>query len=107
MRFCHKFTRLISTKTDLDAAYRRIHATVSAVVACITKIGDLAYLLLRLPFGAKLAGTRFTTVSDSTVDLTNAITNDESWDADEVHSHHYKMINTLPLHLQDNNIPFG
>jgi hypothetical protein len=46
-------------KTDMDAAYRRIHTNMLAAVTCITVVNDIAYLLTRVPFGAAPAPAGF------------------------------------------------
>ena len=67
-------------KTDMDAAYRRIHANMQAAQTCITVIDDIAYLLGRLPFGSSPAPTKFSNVSDTIGDVAQDISLDKSWD---------------------------
>lgn len=55
MRFRFKKTKILCFKTDMDAAYRRLHAALVSALSFITVIEKIAYLLLRLPFGAKIA----------------------------------------------------
>ena len=43
--------RILTRKTDLDAAYRRIHANTTTAPTCIAIVDDLAFLFLRLSFG--------------------------------------------------------
>ena len=45
MRFRHKNTRILSSKSDMDSAYRRLHATLKAASSCITIIDKIAYTL--------------------------------------------------------------
>ena len=89
MRFRHKKTRIVMSKMDLDAAYRRIHVSWQAAVSCITIVQDLAYLLLRLPFGSSPAASEFSIFSDIAVDLTSEIADDPSWDPSSIHSSNY------------------
>ena len=56
-------------KTDLDAAYRRIHANAKTESTCIAIVGELSFLCLRLPFGTTPAPAEYTTVSEAAIDL--------------------------------------
>lgn len=42
MRFRHKNTIIFSSKSDMDSAYRRLHATLKAALSCITIIDEIA-----------------------------------------------------------------
>jgi hypothetical protein len=73
-------------KTDMDAAYRRLHTNMEAAVTCITMFEGLAYLLTRVPFGAAPGPTRFSCVSDTAADLANDLCLDPHWDPSSLHS---------------------
>ena len=53
----------------MDAAYRILHTSLDSEVSSITIMEDIAYLLLHLPFGEKIASDRFSVVSDIINDL--------------------------------------
>ena len=86
MRFRHTNTRILSSKSDMNSAYRRLHATLKAASSCITIIDKIAYILFRLPFGASPAVGLFSILSDITTDLTTEIAEDVTWNPDELHS---------------------
>ena len=115
MRFRHKHSRIFTTKTDMDSAYRRVHAALTCVVAVITVIPlicsdiaqKIAHILLRLPFGAKRAGAKFSIISDTVVDLATELSSDLSWDPKETHSDIYDLIENLPIKIQPSDVPLG
>jgi hypothetical protein len=73
-------------KTDMDAAYRRLHTNMSAAITCITIINQIAYLLLRVPFGASPAPTKFSSISDTAADVAHDLAMDTRWDPATLHS---------------------
>ena len=75
-------------KTDLDAAYLRIHANATTAFTCIAIVNELACLCLRLPFDTTPAPAEYTTVSEASIDLGNNLLWDESWDTDYLNSPH-------------------
>ena len=86
MRHRHPTKRILMNKTDMDAAYRRIHTNASASVLCITVLNHIAYLLGRLPFGSSPAPTYFSTVSDAIGDVAFDLALDPHWDPATLHS---------------------
>lgn len=100
----HPSTKIWMNKTDLDAAYRRIHANASAAVTCITAIEEIAYLTIRLPFGASPAPTKFSLVSDMIGDLAIDIALCESWNPEELRSSF--NLDFPPIQVHD-SIPFA
>jgi hypothetical protein len=69
------------SKIDLDAAYCRVHPIWSLAIQCIVVIANLAYLLLRLPFGAAAAPSEFCIASEICCEIANSLLQDPSWDA--------------------------
>ena len=65
--------RILIGKTDLDAAYRRIHANATNVLICIAIVDELYFLRLRLPFGTTPAPAENTTIGEVAIDLGNDI----------------------------------
>ena len=110
MRYRHKTKRIISTKTDMDAAYRRVHTAIKCAVAVITVVPSpvsLAHILLRLPFGARRAGGKFSIISDTITDLATEISSNDSWDPDVIHSDIYNVTEDLPTKLENSENSFG
>ena len=85
--------RIIIGKTDLDAAYRQIHAHANTASACIAIVDELAFLCLRLPFGTTHASAEYTTISEAEIDVGKDLLQDQSWDTDDLNSH---LISLLP-----------
>ena len=56
--------RIFIGKTDLDAAYRQIHAHANTASAFIAIVDELAFFCLRLPFGTTPAPAEYTTISE-------------------------------------------
>ena len=79
LRLLHPSIHILFNKTDLDAAYRRLHVALAYALLCITIISRIAYLLVRLPFGTTPAADEFCTVSESITDLSQAIADDKTW----------------------------
>ena len=70
--------RILMGKTDLDAAYRRIHANAKTASTCIAIVDKLAFLCLRLPFGTTPAPAEYTTISEAVIYLDNDLLQDQS-----------------------------
>ena len=71
-------------ETDLDAAYRRIHAHANTASTCIEIVDELAFLCLRLPFGTTPAPAKYMTISEAAIDLGNDLLQDQSWDTNDL-----------------------
>ena len=76
--------RILIGKTDLDAAYRRIHANATTVLKCIEIVDELEFLFLQLPFGNTPAPAECTTVSEAEIDPGNDLLWDKYWDTDDL-----------------------
>ena len=108
IHFRHKNKIILVSKTDLDAAFRCIHANIAAAVSCITIIDDIAHILLRLPFGSSPAPSIFDIPSQILCDITTTLANDPTWNPDELHAtKYYKFMEDLPIEKSDISIPFG
>ena len=71
---------------------------------CIWNIGHLAYILLRLPFGAAAAPSEFCVILEMICDIANQLLQDPAWDPGDIitpwdHMH-------PPPVLLDPRIPF-
>ena len=72
-RLKHSNVKIYQVKTDLDAAYRRIHVTPSIALKQISIIDKIAYIGTRLPFGSSPAPVLYSILSDIVFDLGNDI----------------------------------
>ena len=79
-------------KTDLDAAYGRIHANATTALTCTSIVFELAFLCLRLPFVTTPALAEYTTVSEAAIELGNNLLRDESLDTDNLNSPHRYLL---------------
>ena len=73
MRLLRSFIHIQFNKTDLDASYCRLHVALAYTLLCITIIGRIAYLLVRLPFGSCPPADKFCIVGESITDLAQVI----------------------------------
>ena len=92
--FCHCLLRLLHAlhsmrlhdpqlvifliKYDLDAAYRRLHVMAKMAALAITILKNIAYILLRLPFGVANGPSDYCIISKPVIDLANDILRDEN-----------------------------
>ena len=84
--------RIMIGKTDLYAAYQCVRANAQLASTCITIVGKLAFLCLRLSFGATPALEEDTTISDSEIYLGNDLHADASWYAMNLQSPHRHLL---------------
>ena len=78
--------RTLIGKTDLDTAYRQIHAHSHTALTCIAIVDKLAFLCLRLPFCTTTAPEEYTTISEAEIYLGNDLLQDQSWDTNDLNS---------------------
>ena len=69
--------RILIWKTDLDAAYRRIHANAKTASTYLAIVDELSFLFLRLPFGTTHAPSEYTTIIEAAIDLGNDLLQDQ------------------------------
>ena len=84
--------RILIGKTDLDAAYRRIHANAKTASTYIAIVDELAFLCLRLTFGTTPAPAEYMTFSEVAIDLGYYLLPDESWDTDDLNLPHRSLL---------------
>jgi hypothetical protein len=77
---------------------------MKAAVTCITIVNDIAYLLVRLPFGSSPAPSIFSIISDTITDVAWDLSLDPTWSTKTLHSN-FKFVNNPPTFLPK-NIPF-
>jgi hypothetical protein len=100
----HPTSIIWMNKTDMDAAYRRLHTNMTAAVTCITVVDEIAYLLTRVPFGAAPAPAGFSLVSDAAGDLSQDLASDPSWDPHSLRSSFHL---DFPPRQEADDVPFG
>lgn len=88
MRLAFPIIRILISKFDLDAAYRRIHSHPLIAVKAITIIDDIAHILNRPPFGAAAGPNIYSTVSEMVFELAQGIADEPTWDYSTIHSPH-------------------
>ena len=86
LKIKHPSQRILLNKTDLDAAYRRLHVMIKFALMCITIIDRITYLLSRLPFSSTPTADEFCTVSESITDVAQWIIDTPSWDLNPLRS---------------------
>lgn len=104
LRLQHPDTKIYMSKFDLDAAYRRLRSHPLHAVRAITIIDNLAYLLLRLPFGESAGPVVYSTVSEMIFDLCNDLATDPTWDYTTLHSPQSDKLE--PPAPNDDSVPF-
>lgn len=106
MRLTYPFMRILLIKYDLDAAYRKIHLTAKMGLLTITTLKEIAYILLRLPFGEANGPNDYETISEPVFDLTNETLMDKTFDPNKVHSSLQKEMST-PVNYNPIDTKFG
>ena len=106
MRLTYPHLMILLIKYDLDAAYRRLHLTALMALLTITIIKEIAYILLRLPFGVANGPNDYGTISEPIFDLTNEILQDETFNPSEIHSPLQKDMATQKEY-NPKDTPFG
>ena len=79
LRLRYPSKRILISKVDLEAAYRRVHVTPEKVITLISIWNGIAYLLTRLPFGASAGPSKYCTISEAIFDLLYDLLLDETW----------------------------
>lgn len=82
MRLKYPNNRILCSKIDFKAAFRRMHLAWRTALRSCTLLPDdeLALIFIRLTFGGKACPSEWGTLSELVCDLTNAIITDEEWD---------------------------
>jgi hypothetical protein len=96
LRLKHPTRRIMMTKVDWKAAYRRCHLCLETAAQCCTTVDNLLLLATRLTFGGAPAPPDFSCLSDATSDIANDLLNDPSWDPSTLHSPHQHKLPPVP-----------
>ena len=71
MRIQHPAVIILLIKFDLDAVYRRLHVVAKMAALAIIILKNIAYILLRLPFGVANGPNDYCVISEPIIDLAN------------------------------------
>ncbi len=100
--------RILATKLDVKAAFRRCHLNASTAVQTCTQLPELclALMMLRLSFGGAPCPSEWEIISESICDLMNTILQHDDWDpltlfAETTQAH------VPPKEVLPDDIPFG
>jgi hypothetical protein len=78
--------RIFIQKIAFKLAYWRMHLSTDMAAKCITVVGGLAFVSLRLPFGGRACPSLWSNISETITDLSNALALDTTWDPETLHS---------------------
>ena len=67
-------------------------------------VDEMAFLLLRLPFGTTSAPAEYRTVGKAAIDLGNNLLRDESWDTDDLKLPHRSLLPQEEKHQSTSNL---
>jgi hypothetical protein len=106
LRLKHPTKRIMMTKVDWKAAYRRVHMDIDTALQCCTSLEDILLCALRLTFGGRPAPPDFSCISDTASDIANDLVVDPSWDPTTLCSPHQpKMPPVPPNHHPPSELP--
>ncbi len=80
LRLRHPTSRLLQSKCDCKAAYKRLHFDPRMIVQAIVGIGNYILLALRMTFGGAPNPSQWSDVSEMATDLANDLVRDDGWD---------------------------
>jgi hypothetical protein len=96
LRMKHPSKRILMTKVDWKAAYRRCHLDFDTARQCCTHLDNLLLFPLWLTFGSAPAPPDFSCLSDTGSDIANDLFNDSSWDPLTLCSPHQAKMPPVP-----------
>jgi hypothetical protein len=96
LRMTHPSKRILMTKVDWKAAYRRCHLDLDTARQCCTHLDKLLLFPLRLTFGGAPAPPEFSCLSDTGSDIANDLVNDDTWDPLTLCSPHQAKMPPVP-----------
>jgi hypothetical protein len=100
----HPKRRILITKLDVKAAYRRLHLAASNALSACVIVGFLALMGLRLLFGAAPNPSIWSDLSELMCDLCNQLARCIAWNAEDspdLESPHQKQYVLPPVYLDD------
>ena len=100
LRLCHPELRILLTKTDWKAAYRRLHNHPRIAVQQMVQWDDFELLALRLTFGGAPNPSCWSDLTEMACDAANDLVR-SAWDPAEFSSPHVATIPDDPVVLPD------
>ena len=91
-RRCCPHQRILQTKVDLKAAYRRLHQAATTAVRSMVQVDGMLLLSLRLTFGGAPNPSMWSDASEMAFDAANDIVRHPGWDPSTQHSPHQHLI---------------
>jgi hypothetical protein len=105
IRARHPRVGILGGKSDLKAAYRRVHLHGDTAEKCSIMYKEFGLPSLRLTFGGSPCPNEFCIISELCTDLANDILHCPNWDPKTLKSPHSHIL-LEPIFLDD-SIPFG
>ena len=72
-------TKILLTKLDFKAAYRRLHLAPATAIQSVVTLDALAFLALRLTFGGAPCPSKWSDISELTCDTCNQLSRCSTW----------------------------
>jgi hypothetical protein len=88
--------RILLTKTDWKAAYRRGHLNIATALQCATQMENILLIPLRMTFGGAPCPSEWSCISDTGSDIATDIANTPDWDPTELVSPHQTRLPPVP-----------
>jgi hypothetical protein len=96
LRLRHPTRRILMSKIDWKAAFRRCHLDVDTALQCCTHLENLLLCALRLTFGGKPCPPDWSCLSDTGSDIANDLVADPTWDPSTLCSPHQAKMLPVP-----------
>jgi hypothetical protein len=96
LRACFPANRILITKTDWKAAYRRAHLAMETALQCATRIDEILLIPLRMTFGGAPCPSQWSCLSDTGCDLATDLANHPAWDPLSMCSPHQHRLGPVP-----------
>jgi hypothetical protein len=77
-------TKILISKFDFDAAYRRCHLSAKSSYECCTIHDKLLYMHLRLTFGGSPCPTIWNSIAEPITDICNKLIQNKHWDHNSI-----------------------
>ena len=105
MRHIHPNTPILLMKFHIDSAFRRLMLAFNSMVKTIFTLGSIAYMSLRMPFGATSSSNFWSVISEPMTDVMNQSMNFNEIPNLAISSRHYSDHFQKPSRLS-HEIPF-
>jgi hypothetical protein len=92
MRNRYPLLRILLTKTDWKAAYRRAHLHIDTALQCATHTDKFLLIPLRMTFGGAPCPASWSCISDTACDLATDLANHPNWEPRKLHSPHQHLL---------------